>query len=178
MVSGWARRPRKVSIDCLTGALAVSNHNKSTMSTLARRGTRAGACARGSSEGAAGGTMGAATGVCVGVATTPAGAPAAHGLVSRGGEGVASGVSAGGCRGISGAPGGGGTLCGTGTGRATSAGGVGTGAVTADTAARLAWYFGGDAASWLVMQANFDLKTLPTRRDIERSVKVREQLAA
>jgi len=35
-------------------------------------------------------------------------------------------------------------------------------AVTADTAARLAKYFGGDAASWLVMQANYDLKTLPT----------------
>lgn len=34
--------------------------------------------------------------------------------------------------------------------------------VTADTAARLAKYFGGDAASWLVMQANYDLKTLAT----------------
>ena len=32
-------------------------------------------------------------------------------------------------------------------------------AVTADTPARLARYFGGDAASWLVMQANDDLKT-------------------
>ena len=41
-------------------------------------------------------------------------------------------------------------------------------AVTADTAARLARYFGGDAASWLVMQANFDLKTLPTLEAIER----------
>ena len=51
-------------------------------------------------------------------------------------------------------------------------------AVTADTAARLAKYFGGDAASWLVMQANYDLKTLPTLRDIERQVSVREQLAA
>jgi addiction module HigA family antidote len=47
-------------------------------------------------------------------------------------------------------------------------------AVTADTAARLAKYFGGDAASWLVMQANYDLKTLPTRRAIERLVPVRE----
>jgi addiction module HigA family antidote len=37
-------------------------------------------------------------------------------------------------------------------------------AVTADTAARLAKYFGGDAVSWLVMQANYDLKTLPTYR--------------
>jgi antitoxin HigA-1 len=51
-------------------------------------------------------------------------------------------------------------------------------AVTADTAARLAKYFGGDAASWLVMQANYDLKTLPSLRDIERHVCVREQLAA
>jgi addiction module HigA family antidote len=51
-------------------------------------------------------------------------------------------------------------------------------AVTADTAARLAKYFGGDAASWLVMQANYDLKTLPTLRDIERQVAAREQLAA
>ena len=47
-------------------------------------------------------------------------------------------------------------------------------AVTADTAARLAKYFGGDAASWLVLQANYDLKTLPTRKDIERVVPVRE----
>ena len=51
-------------------------------------------------------------------------------------------------------------------------------AVTADTAARLAKHFGGDATSWLVMQANYDLKTLPTLHDIERVVAVREQLAA
>jgi addiction module HigA family antidote len=51
-------------------------------------------------------------------------------------------------------------------------------AVTADTAARLAKYFGGDAASWLVMQANYDLKTLPTLPDIERQVAAREPLAA
>ena len=51
-------------------------------------------------------------------------------------------------------------------------------AVTADTAARLARYFGGDAASWLVLQANYDLKTLPTRKDIERRVRVREQATA
>jgi antitoxin HigA-1 len=50
-------------------------------------------------------------------------------------------------------------------------------AVTADTAARLAKYFGGDAASWLVMQANYDLKTLATLKDIERDVHGREQLA-
>lgn len=46
-------------------------------------------------------------------------------------------------------------------------------AITADTAARLAKYFGGDAASWLVLQANYDLKTLPTLRDIERVVPAR-----
>jgi addiction module HigA family antidote len=51
-------------------------------------------------------------------------------------------------------------------------------AVTADTAARLARHFGGDAASWLVMQANYDLKTLPTLQDIERKVPRREPLAA
>ena len=51
-------------------------------------------------------------------------------------------------------------------------------AVTADTAARLAKHFGGDATSWLVMQANYDLKTLPTLGEIERAVPVREQLAA
>ncbi len=51
-------------------------------------------------------------------------------------------------------------------------------AVTADTAARLAKHFGGDAASWLVLQANYDLKTLPTLDVIEREVPVRQQLAA
>ena len=47
-------------------------------------------------------------------------------------------------------------------------------AVTADTAARLAKYFGGDATSWLVLQANYDLKTLSTLQDIERVVPVRD----
>ena len=42
--------------------------------------------------------------------------------------------------------------------------------VTADTALRLAQYFGGDAASWLVLQANYDLKTLPTRAEIAQRV--------
>ncbi len=51
-------------------------------------------------------------------------------------------------------------------------------AVTADTAARLARHFGGDAASWLVMQANYDLKTLPTLDAIERQVTVRTPVAA
>ena len=35
-----------------------------------------------------------------------------------------------------------------------------------------------DTASWLVMQANYDLKTLSTLTDIERQVPVRAQLAA
>lgn len=43
-------------------------------------------------------------------------------------------------------------------------------AVTADTALRLAQYFGGDATSWLVMQANYDLKTLPARAEIMERV--------
>jgi addiction module HigA family antidote len=42
--------------------------------------------------------------------------------------------------------------------------------VTADTAQRLARYFGGDAASWLAMQADYDLKTLPSRVEIMRKV--------
>lgn len=49
-------------------------------------------------------------------------------------------------------------------------------AVTADTAERLARYFGGDAASWLALQASYDLKTLPTRDEIERRVQRRETL--
>ena len=43
-------------------------------------------------------------------------------------------------------------------------------AITADTAERLARYFGGDAASWLAMQAEFDLKTLVNRDDIANNV--------
>lgn len=43
-------------------------------------------------------------------------------------------------------------------------------AVSADTAERLARYFGGDAASWLALQASYDLKTLPTRVEIKRQV--------
>lgn len=42
--------------------------------------------------------------------------------------------------------------------------------VTADTAQRLACYFGGDAGSWLSLQAMYDLKTLPTRDEIIKSV--------
>jgi addiction module HigA family antidote len=50
--------------------------------------------------------------------------------------------------------------------------------ITADTAARLARYFGGDAASWLMLQANYDLKTLASRKEIERKVRSREAQAA
>ncbi len=46
--------------------------------------------------------------------------------------------------------------------------------VTADTAERLAHYFGGDAASWLALQADYDLKTLATREDIAQTVFPRE----
>ena len=45
--------------------------------------------------------------------------------------------------------------------------------ITADTAQRLAHYFGGDAASWMALQADYDLKTLPTLEDIERRVQRR-----
>jgi addiction module HigA family antidote len=45
--------------------------------------------------------------------------------------------------------------------------------VTADTAERLARYFGGDAASWLNLQATYDLKTLATRKEILRRVEPR-----
>ena len=45
--------------------------------------------------------------------------------------------------------------------------------VTADTAQRLARYFGGDAASWLALQSMYDLKTLPTRDEIMRRVEPR-----
>ncbi len=45
--------------------------------------------------------------------------------------------------------------------------------ISADTAERLARYFGGDAASWLNLQAMYDLKTLPTRKEIMRRVEPR-----
>ena len=45
--------------------------------------------------------------------------------------------------------------------------------ITADTAARLARYFGGDPASWLNLQAAYDLKTLGTWEEIERRVEPR-----
>jgi addiction module HigA family antidote len=43
-------------------------------------------------------------------------------------------------------------------------------AVDADTAERLARYFGGDAISWLMLQAVYDLKNLPTQEKIRRDV--------
>jgi len=46
-------------------------------------------------------------------------------------------------------------------------------AVTADTAQRLARYFGGDAASWLALQADYDLKALSTSDEIARNVRPR-----
>lgn len=45
---------------------------------------------------------------------------------------------------------------------------------TTDTAVRLARYFGGDAGSWLALQAGYDLKTLATRDDIARKLSPRE----
>lgn len=45
--------------------------------------------------------------------------------------------------------------------------------ISADTAERLARYFGGDAVSWLNLQAMYDLKTLPTRKEIMRRVEPR-----
>ena len=48
--------------------------------------------------------------------------------------------------------------------------------VTPDTAQRLARYFGGDAASWLNLQAMYDLKTLPTHNEIMKEVVPREQV--
>jgi antitoxin HigA-1 len=45
--------------------------------------------------------------------------------------------------------------------------------ISADTAERLARYFGGDAVSWLNLQATYDLKTLPTRDEIMRRVEPR-----
>ena len=47
--------------------------------------------------------------------------------------------------------------------------------ITADTAERLACYFGGDAVSWLNLQAIYDLKTLPTRDEIIRRIEPRSK---
>ena len=45
--------------------------------------------------------------------------------------------------------------------------------VTADTAVRLARYFGGDARTWLALQATYDLKTLASRDEIQRRIEPR-----
>ena len=47
--------------------------------------------------------------------------------------------------------------------------------ITADTALRLARYFGNSAAFWMNLQADFDPRTLAeeARREIERSVRPR-----
>ena len=50
-------------------------------------------------------------------------------------------------------------------------------AITPDTAVRLARYFGGDAVSWLTLQAIY-LKTLATREEIERRVEPRPEPSA
>ena len=42
--------------------------------------------------------------------------------------------------------------------------------ISADTAVRLARYFGGDAASWLSLQATYDLKVLPARDEILKAI--------
>ena len=49
--------------------------------------------------------------------------------------------------------------------------------VSADTAERLASYFGGDTPSGLALQADYDLRTLPTRKDIARNIMPREAAA-
>ena len=51
--------------------------------------------------------------------------------------------------------------------------------ISADTAARLACYFGGDAASWLSLQVIYDLKTLSNREEIIQQIQPRisEQIA-
>ena len=50
--------------------------------------------------------------------------------------------------------------------------------ISADTAARLARYFGGDAVSWLNLQAMYDLKTLSTQADIIKKIEPLEVTAA
>ncbi|WP_059947419.1 HigA family addiction module antitoxin [Burkholderia ubonensis] len=50
--------------------------------------------------------------------------------------------------------------------------------VTADTAYRLARYFDTSPEFWLNLQATYDLKTLPTRNEIDRKVEPREHTRA
>ena len=49
--------------------------------------------------------------------------------------------------------------------------------VTADSAARLAQFFGGDAASWMALQADYDLKTLPSFIEIGHRISPMEEMA-
>jgi antitoxin HigA-1 len=46
-------------------------------------------------------------------------------------------------------------------------------AITADTALRLAYYFGGDAQSWLNLQSTYDLKLV----EIERGAEIKKQIS-
>ena len=48
---------------------------------------------------------------------------------------------------------------------------------SANAAERLARHFGGGAASWLALQVDYALRTLPTRTDIEREVTAHEAAA-
>ncbi len=48
--------------------------------------------------------------------------------------------------------------------------------VTPDTAARFAQFFGGDAASWLALQADYDLKTLSSSTEIASKIQPMEEL--
>jgi antitoxin HigA-1 len=50
--------------------------------------------------------------------------------------------------------------------------------ITADTAYRLARYFDTTPEFWLNLQAMYDLKTLPTRAEIDRKVEPRESAHA
>lgn len=50
--------------------------------------------------------------------------------------------------------------------------------ITADTAYRLGRYFDTSAEFWLNLQTTYDLKTLPTRKEIDRKVEPREHAHA
>lgn len=45
--------------------------------------------------------------------------------------------------------------------------------ITADTALRLAYYFGGDAQSWLNLQSTYDLKLI----ELERGAEIKKQIS-
>jgi antitoxin HigA-1 len=48
--------------------------------------------------------------------------------------------------------------------------------ITADTAYRLSRYFDTTPEFWMNLQATYDLKTLPTRAEIDRRVEPRESV--